>query len=64
LEEEDEDMTKYVGIRKVKWDQMFHAILGSAPFKINYDRVSLDEAKAIAAELLWGDAMPSFTSRS
>lgn len=44
-------MKKYIGVRKMKWDQLWHAL-----FKVNgketWDRVSKERALEIA-ENLW-----------
>jgi hypothetical protein len=49
----------YVGVRKVGWDECWHAILiRQDPFKINYDRVSEDEAQEIMTKLFDGDGEP------
>jgi hypothetical protein len=42
---------KYYGVRKINWDQLWHALFKRKDGSESYDRVSKDEALKIAEEL-------------
>jgi len=45
---------RYVGVRKVKWDQLWHALYQTDSFRFTWDRVSRQQARYIIRQLFAG----------